>query len=232
MSQTVDGFIIIRESDIQRLLNHGKRNVSVDTPMALVHPLELLFLFQGLFLLDISDDPLDQIHNGDNTGKACIFIQYDGKGNVVFLHIAEGNVSLGSLRNEKGRANGVFQNRLTALILKSEIVLTVQNADDVIDASVANGIEREAVGANDPLPILVTLLHPKVDHVHAVDGNLSHSEVIKGENIFDQFPLFLLNDTLFRTDLRHHTNILFADLFIIGMGIDPQKAQNAVGGDR
>ena len=150
---------------------------------------------------------------------------------AALLHLVEQAVSLHILVYKAGLADSLFHDVVLAFVLKSEIVLCVENADNVVHALAAHR-ERGMTGAvYGLLPDADIIVAPEHVDVCTVSADLFRGHIVKGENVLDYAVLVLVDSTLFRACVGHHENLFLGDCVVVAVGINAHEAQYTVCGD-
>ena len=60
--------------------------------------------------------------------------------------------------------------------------------------------------------------------------NLAGGPVVKLKDVLDEALLLVVDGALLAAHVHHHADILLANSFLVGVGVDPQQAEHGVGG--
>src|SRR5262245_43766383 len=172
-----------------------------------------------VFVLDLPDDLLDQVFDGDQTGQPAVFIDDDGHRRLGLLHLGQQLVDRLGFGHEVSRAGDVD----AAAVRFAELpvfqqVAHVDHALDVIhlaavnwqtrifrlDHQVAHGFERRA-GLDG-------------DDVRARRHHLPGGTVAEADDRLNQLAFILLDDAFFFTHVEQRLQFDVFAALLLGLG--------------
>ncbi len=101
----------------------------------------VFLLVEIVFVLDVADDLLQHVFDGDQAGHAAVFIDDDGDVVAVDAEVAQQHVQPLGFGNEHGRAQHVAHVEAFVRVVAQQ-VLGQQDADDVVAAALVDGEAR------------------------------------------------------------------------------------------
>ena len=134
-----EGVELVRgQHDTELLADLAERHDTWDKPLVVGYHLELSLIFLALVVVELADELLNEVGDGDDTRHTAVFIDYDREMvGALFLHLREESVRLHRLVDEVRLADGVSHDIVAALVVEAEIVLGIEYADDVVHALAA-----------------------------------------------------------------------------------------------
>ena len=125
---------IFGKLDLKLLADIAEGGHSRNEPLVFADFFKTYYCFVIVIIGKVSDKLLNEVGYGENTAHAAVLIYDNGK--VVcadLFHVLEKTVGFHIFMDEIGFAHGVCHDVFTALVIKTEIVLSIENADNVID---------------------------------------------------------------------------------------------------
>ena len=223
-----EGLIVVHgESYVKRMLHILKLGISADSPESVS---EIADLRIPVFFVhaDIADKLFNQILHRDDPHRAAVFVEDYREALAILLHVLEQNIRLLIFGDEIRGFDGVLHDVFPAFILQSEIVLRVEHSDHIVNRIIADRVIGMKGSENQLLPVLFRLVRPQNIGVRPVCRDLSGRHIVEFEDVLDKRLFSLVDHTLFAPDVDKHSDILFADLLVLRVRVDPEHPENSV----
>ncbi len=188
--QAADGVeLVVGKFGIEVFVEVLDRRQRADGVGAVAHVANVLFLVGVMLVLDIADDLLEDVLDGDDTGCAAVLVDHDRHVIVGVAELLEQAVETFGLGNEHRRAQHIAQLERLALLgialQQRQQILDQQNADDVIEVVVDDRIAGVRGFQDDRQAIFRALGHGYRGDLGARDHYLAHLLVADLEGAFD-----------------------------------------------
>ncbi len=142
------------------------------------------FLVEVVFVLDVADDLLQHVLDGDQAGHAAVFVHHDREVVAVHAEVVQQHVQALRLRDEHGRAQHAAHVEFLFGV-EAQQVLREQHADHVVAVLFVDGVARVRLLEHEGDEILG--LVGDVDRVHlgARHHDVARAQVGHLEHAFD-----------------------------------------------
>ncbi len=204
--------------DVQMLINLIQRRPCIEQIFVFPHHLDGRLL--GIvFVLDLTDDLLQQILDRHDAGRAAILIHHDRHVHVALLHLLQQLVHLLRLRDEIGIAQDTVERHIRAAIAQiAQQILGIQDTDDVV--------YRAFIDRNAGMPVLQDHIqsckHRRVGrhgcHINARHHHLTHQLVAEGKDRGDQLLLIFFDGGTLLRGLNQEAQALFGEEHMVADG--------------
>ena len=181
-----------------------------------------------VFIVDLSDDLLQDIFQRDQSGHLTVLVKDDGDIESGLAHFHEQIRDALVLVSEVGLPQNIADLEVLTPVVEKEI-FHINNADDIVLAVLADRKPCELVFAEDIDQFIVGIVYAGECNMHPGDHDILGIGVAQIEYIVDHFLFAGLDDAAFMADVDDGAELFLGHAFLHGGGIHPEKQHDKAG---